>query len=142
MLKQTILLVEDSADDIELTLRVLKTHHIANEVVVARDGEEALAFLFEADGVFSKLLPSVVVLDLNMPKVNGLEVLRRIRAEPRTKQLPVVIMTTSSEERDIVASYALGANSYVRKPVEFEEFADAVRNLGLYWLILNVPPKG
>jgi len=141
MLKQTILLVEDNADDVELTLRVLKHHHIANEVVVARDGEEALAFLFGEDTVFARQLPSVVVLDLNMPKVNGLEVLRRIRAEPRTRQLPVVIMTTSSEERDIVASYALGANSYVRKPVEFEEFADAVRNLGLYWLILNVPPK-
>jgi two-component system, response regulator len=141
MLKQTILLVEDNADDVELTLRVLKHHHIANEVVVARDGEEALAFLFGEDSVFARQLPSVVVLDLNMPKVNGLEVLRRIRAEPRTRQLPVVIMTTSSEERDIVASYALGANSYVRKPVEFEEFADAVRNLGLYWLILNVPPK-
>jgi len=142
MNRQSILLVEDNADDIELTLRVLKSHHIANEVIVARDGEEALAFLFEAQQVYAKELPSVVLLDLKMPKVDGLEVLRRIRSEPRTSKLPVVILTTSSEERDIVASYALGANSYVKKPVEFEEFSEAVRCLGLYWLILNVPAKG
>jgi two-component system response regulator len=141
MMKQTILLVEDNRDDVELTLRVLKNHQIANDVIVARDGEEALNLLFGADTVFAQQLPSVVLLDLNMPKVDGQEVLRRIRAEERTKCLPVVIMTTSSEERDVVASYALGANSYVRKPVEFEEFEKAVRFLGLYWLILNVPPK-
>ncbi len=141
MSSQTILLVEDNADDIELTLRVLKTHHIANNVIVARDGEEALKLLFEADQVFSQELPSVVVLDLNMPKVDGLEVLRRIRADPRTKALPVVIMTTSTEEQDIVASYKLGANSYVCKPVAFEDFTQAVQTLGLYWLLLNVPPR-
>jgi two-component system response regulator len=141
MSHQTILLVEDNADDVELTLRVLKTHHIANEVVVARDGQEALDALFGENTVFSRELPSVVLLDLKMPKVDGLDVLRRIRTEPRTRQLPVVIMTTSSEERDIAASYELGANSYVRKPVEYEEFEQAVRNLGLYWLILNVPPR-
>jgi two-component system response regulator len=139
--KQTILLVEDNADDVELTLRVLKTHHVANTVIVARDGEEALKLLFEAGTVFAQQLPSVVLLDLNMPKVDGLEVLRRIRSEPRTKQLPVVVMTTSTEERDVVASYELGANSYVRKPVEYEEFAQAVHFLGLYWLILNVSPN-
>jgi two-component system, response regulator len=142
MTRQSILLVEDNADDIELTLRVLQSHHIANEVIVARDGEEALTFLFGAQQVYAKELPSVVLLDLKMPKVDGLDVLRRIRSEPRTCKLPVVILTTSSEERDIVASYALGANSYVKKPVEFEEFSEAVRFLGLYWLILNVPPKG
>ncbi len=141
MSPQTILLVEDNADDIELTLRVLKTHRIANAVTVARDGEEALRFLFGEGQVFSKTLPSVVILDLKMPKVDGLEVLRRIRTEPRTRQLPVVIMTTSSEEQDIVASYKLGANSYVRKPVEFEAFEQAIQTLGLYWLILNVPPR-
>jgi two-component system response regulator len=131
--------VEDNPDDIELTLRVLKTHRIANDVIVARDGEEALALLFGEQQVFAQELPSVVLLDLQMPKVGGLEVLRRIRSEPRTRLLPVVIMTTSSEDRDILASYELGANSYVRKPVEFEEFENAVRTLGLYWLILNVP---
>lgn len=141
MSRQSILLVEDSSDDVELTLRVLKTHHIANEVVIAQDGEEALRYLFQENQVFSQDLPAVVLLDLKMPKVGGLDVLRRIRAEPRTKQLPVVVMTTSCEERDILASYELGANSFVRKPVEFEEFEQAVRFLGLYWLILNVPPK-
>lgn len=138
-MKQSLLLVEDNADDIELTLRVLNNHHIANEVIVARDGEEALRLLFGTNTVFAHQLPAVVLLDLNMPKVGGLEVLRRIRSEPRTRPLPVVIMTTSSEERDIVASYELGANSFVRKPVEYEEFEKAVRFLGLYWLILNVP---
>ena len=141
MSRQNILLVEDNVDDVELTLRVLKTHNIANEVIVARDGEEALAMLFGEHHACAQELPSVVLLDLNMPKVDGLEVLRRIRSEPRTRLLPVVIMTTSSEERDIVASYELGANSYVCKPVEFEEFEQAVRTLGLYWMILNVKPQ-
>jgi len=140
MSKRTILLVDDNADDIELTLRVLKAHRIANEILVARDGEEALTLLFGKKQVLVGVLPALVVLDLKMPKVDGLEVLRRIRAEPRTRQLPVVIMTTSGEERDVVASYELGANSYVRKPVEFEEFEKAIQALGLYWLILNVPP--
>jgi len=141
MSKQTILLVEDNQDDVDLTLRVLKNHHIANEVIVALDGAAALELLFGESSVFSQQLPSVVVLDLNMPKVGGLEVLRHIRSEPRTRELPVVVLTTSNEERDIVESYKLGANSYVRKPVEFEAFEQAIQHLGLYWLILNVPPK-
>ena len=141
MSKQVILLVEDNEDDIDLTLRALKRHHIANKVIVARDGVEAIILLFEESSVFSVELPSVVVLDLNMPKMGGLDVLRRIRSEPRTRELPVVVLTTSDEERDIVESYKLGANSYVRKPVEFEAFENAIQHLGLYWLILNVPPK-
>ena len=140
MEKQLILLVEDSPDDVELTLRVLKTHNIANEVKVARDGVEALDFLFGTPDNPPGKLPSVVLLDLKLPKLDGLEVLRRIRAEPATARLPVVIMTTSREERDIVASYELGANSYVQKPVGFEAFSGAVRFLGLYWLLLNVAP--
>ena len=141
MSKQVILLVEDNEDDIDLTLRALRRHHIANKVIVARDGVEAIILLFEESSVFSVELPSVVVLDLNMPKMGGLDVLRRIRSEPRTRELPVVVLTTSDEERDIVESYKLGANSYVRKPVEFEAFENAIQHLGLYWLILNVPPK-
>jgi CheY-like chemotaxis protein len=140
MEKQLILLVEDSPDDVELTLRVLKTHNIANEVKVARDGVEALEFLFGTPDNPPGKLPSVVLLDLKLPKLDGLEVLRRIRAEPATARLPVVIMTTSREERDIVTSYELGANSYVQKPVGFEAFSEAVRFLGLYWLLLNVAP--
>lgn len=138
MSTQVILLVDDNPDDVELTLRVLKSHRIANEVVVARDGVEALEKLY---GPEATATPSLVLLDLKMPRMDGLDVLRRIRSEPSTLHLPVVIMTTSIEERDIVASYELGANSYVQKPVEFEQFEDAVRYLGLYWLILNVPPK-
>jgi two-component system response regulator len=137
--KPIILLVEDNPDDVELTLRVFKSHHVANEVVVARDGVEALDLLFGKDGQPPRRLPSVVLLDLKLPRLDGLEVLRRVRAEPATAHLPVVIMTTSREERDIVTSYQLGANSYVQKPVEFEAFAEAIRFLGLYWLILNVP---
>ena len=139
MEKQIILLVEDNPDDVELTLRVLKTHHIANEVLVARDGVEALELLFGTPEKPAGRMPTVVLLDLKLPKLDGLEVLRRIRAEPATACLPVVIMTTSREERDVVASYELGANSYVQKPVGFEAFAEAVRFLGLYWLLLNVP---
>lgn len=138
MTKQTILVVDDNPDDVELTLRVLRSHRIANDVQVARDGVEAMALLEKAS---DQELPSLVLLDLKMPRMDGLEVLRRIRANPRTKHLPVTVMTTSREERDIVASYELGANSYVQKPVEFEEFEDAVRYLGLYWLILNVAPR-
>ena len=140
MEKQIILLVEDNPDDVELTLRVLNNHHIANEVMVARDGVEALEILFGKPGQAPARMPSVVLLDLKLPKLDGLEVLRRIRAEPATARLPVVIMTTSREERDVVTSYELGANSYVQKPVGFEAFAEAVRFLGLYWLLLNVPP--
>ena len=140
MEKRIILLVEDNPDDVELTLRVLNSHHIANEVRVARDGVEALEILFGKPGQAPGRMPSVVLLDLKLPKLDGLAVLRRIRAEPATARLPVVIMTTSREERDVIASYELGANSYVQKPVGFEAFAEAVRFLGLYWLLLNVPP--
>lgn len=137
---QTILLVDDNPDDIELTLRVLKNHRIANEIAIARDGVEAIEWLHGPEAP-SRALPSLVILDLKMPRMDGLEVLRQIRADPKTRTLPVVIMTTSREERDVVASYELGANSYVQKPVEFEEFEEAVRFLGLYWLILNVPAR-
>jgi CheY-like chemotaxis protein len=138
--RQVILLVEDNPDDVELTLRVLKNHHIANEVELARDGAEALEILFGTPDRPAGRMPSVVLLDLKLPKVDGLEVLRRIRADPATARLPVVVLTTSREERDIIASYQLGANSYVQKPVAFEDFTEAVRLLGLYWLLLNVPP--
>ena len=138
-----ILLVEDSPDDVELTLRALKKNNIANEVVVAGDGAEALEYLM-AIGKYAKRaiadLPEVVLLDLKLPKVGGLEVLRAIRADPRTQMLPVVILTSSTEERDIIASYQLGANSYIRKPVDFDQFVDAIRQLGLYWLVLNQAP--
>jgi len=137
--KPRILLVEDNPDDVELTLRVFRNHHVANEVVVARDGVEALELLH---GQSPGHLPSLVLLDLKLPRVDGLEVLRRIRSNPATARLPVVILTTSLEERDIIASYDLGANSYVQKPVGFEAFAEAIRYLGLYWLVLNVPPAG
>lgn len=140
---KVILLVEDNPDDEELTLRAFRRNNILNPVVVARDGEEALDYLF-ATGSYSgrdtRQQPQVVLLDLKLPKVDGLEVLRRLRADPRTRLLPVVILTTSNEERDILASYQLGANSYVRKPVDFDQFLEAARQLGLYWLVLNVPP--
>lgn len=138
-----ILLVEDNPDDEALTLRALKRNNILNEVVVARDGAEALDYLF-AQGTHSdrdaSKLPEVVLLDLKLPKLDGLEVLRRIRGEPLTRRLAVVILTSSNEERDIVAGYDLGANSYIRKPVDFNQFMEAVRQLGVYWLVLNVPP--
>lgn len=134
---KTILLVEDEPDDETLTLRALKKHHVANAVEVARDGQEALDRLL---GSGKPPLHQLVLLDLKLPKMNGLEVLRRLRADPRTKMLPVVILTSSSEERDIVESYNFGANSYVRKPVDFNQFSKAVEQLGLYWLVLNEPP--
>ncbi len=140
---RTILLVEDNPDDEALTLRALKKNHILNEVVVARDGAEALDYLFGTGahaGRDVRDAPQVVLLDLKLPKVDGLEVLRRLRADARTRLQPVVVLTTSSEERDIVSSYELGANSYIRKPVDFNQFMEAVRQLGLYWLVLNVPP--
>jgi two-component system response regulator len=137
--RQIILLVEDNPDDLELTLRVLNTHHIANEVRVARDGVEALELLYGTPERPAGQMPSLVLLDLKLPRLDGLDVLRRIRADPGTARLPVVIMTTSREERDIIASYELGANSYIQKPVGFEAFTEAVRCLGLYWLLLNVP---
>jgi two-component system response regulator len=141
--EQIILLVEDNPDDVELTLRAFKKSNIFNEVVVVRDGQEALDYLFLA-GVYAGrdplVMPHVVLLDLKLPKIDGLEVLRRMRAHERTKRLPVVVLTTSNEENDIIGSYDLGANSYVRKPVNFAEFAEAARQLGLYWLLLNEPP--
>jgi two-component system, response regulator len=143
MTEQTILLVEDSSSDEELTLRALRKSSIANRVVVTRDGAEALDYLF-AQGAFAdrdpRDLPQVVLLDLNLPKIGGLEVLRRIRADERTKLLPVVILTSSSEDKDLLVGYASGANSYVVKPVDFTQFADAVRQLGMFWLVINQPP--
>lgn len=137
---KTILLVEDTADDEKLILMSLKKSNIGNDVFVARDGQEALDFLFAAGPHASRQglpLPAVILLDLKLPKIDGLDVLRRIRGDERTKRLPVVILTSSDEEQDRVAGYDLGANSYVRKPVNFGEFAQAVKELGLYWLILN-----
>ncbi len=140
--EKTILLVEDSADDELLTLRALKKNNIKNEIVVARDGVQALDYLL-GDGNPTEhphALPQVVLLDLKLPRIDGLEVLRRLRADERTKLLPVVILTSSNEERDRLSGYNLGANSYVRKPVDFEQFTEAARQLGLYWLVLNVAP--
>jgi two-component system response regulator len=140
MKDKVILLVEDSADDEALTLRALKKNNIRNEVVVARDGAEALDYLFGLgayEGRDTSVLPQVVLLDLKLPKVDGLAVLRAIRGDERTKRLPVVILTSSKQERDLLDGYELGANSYVRKPVDFTAFAEAVRHLGLYWLVLN-----
>ncbi|MDL1909240.1 response regulator [Chloroflexi bacterium CFX6] len=140
-----ILLVEDNPDDEALTLRALRKNNIANAMSVVRDGAEALDFLFCAGAYASRdprEMPQVVLLDLKLPKVDGLEVLRRIRADERTRLLPVVILTSSREEQDLLQSYSLGANSYVRKPVDFNQFVEAVRQLGLYWLVLNeAPPR-
>ena len=133
-----ILLVEDNPDDVALTVRALKSHNITNEVIVASDGVQAIDYLFGAKGGGAKdELPAVVLLDLKLPKVNGMEVLQRIRSEERTKLLPVVILTSSDEERDIIDGYSLGANSYVRKPVDFVDFTKAAQQLGLYWLLMN-----
>jgi CheY-like chemotaxis protein len=143
MKRKIILLVEDNPDDVKLTLRALNKNRILNEVVVAQDGVEALDYLF-ASGKFSGrdtgIMPQVILLDLKMPKMDGLEVLHRIRTDERTKLLPVVVLTTSSEDRDRIESYKLGANSYIRKPVDFSQFAEAVQHLGLYWLVLNEAP--
>jgi two-component system, response regulator len=139
---KVILLVEDNPDDEALTLRAFKKNNIMNEVVVTRDGSEALDYLF-ATGAHAgrdlNVMPQVILLDLKLPKVDGFEVLRRIRGTEHTKFLPVVILTTSNEDQDRIKSYGLGANSFVRKPVEFDRFIEAVRQLGLYWLILNEP---
>lgn len=139
-----ILLAEDNPNDVELTLSALDEHNLANEVVVARDGEEALDYLYRR-GEFKMREPgnpTVVLLDLKMPKVDGLEVLRQIKSEPSLKAVPVVVLTSSREERDIVESYELGVNAYVVKPVDFHEFVDAIKELGLFWGIINVAPRG
>ena len=143
MFNNVILLVEDNADDEKLTLRALKKNNISNDVVVARNGVEALDYLFGTGAYAGRNLttmPQVVLLDLKLPKLDGLGVLRHIRADERTKLLPVVILTSSNEERDRVEGYGLGANSYVRKPVDFSQFSEAARQLGLYWLVLNENP--
>lgn len=141
----TILFVEDNPDDQELTLRAIRAENIQNDIVVVEDGAQALDYIF-ARGEYGERdpddLPEVVLLDLKLPKIDGLEVLRRIRNDERTRLLPVVILTSSREQRDIAEGYDLGANSYVQKPVDFAEFSDAVRKLGLYWLLLNQPPPG
>lgn len=143
MEQQVILLVEDNPDDEVLTVRALRKNNILNEIVVARDGVEALDYLFGIGlhaGRDISRQPQVVLLDLKLPKLNGLEVLKRLRADPRTALQPVAVLTTSNEERDIVSSYQLGVNSYIRKPVDFNQFSETVRQLGLYWLVINVPP--
>jgi two-component system response regulator len=143
MAEKVILLVEDNADDEKLTLRALKKNNVGNEVVVARNGIEALDYLF-GTGAHARrdlsIMPQVVLLDLKLPKLDGLEVLRRVRADSRTKLLPIVVLTSSNEEADRIHSYGLGANSYVRKPVDFNQFSEAARQLGLYWLVLNESP--
>jgi CheY-like chemotaxis protein len=138
--RKTILLVEDNPDDVELTMMALEKSRISNEVVVVGDGVEALDYLF-ARGDFAGrdagIMPQVILLDLNMPRMDGLEFLRRIRADEKTRLLPVVVLTTSNEDKDKIESYKLGANSFVRKPVDFQQFVEAVQQLGLYWMVLN-----
>jgi two-component system response regulator len=140
---KVILLVEDNPDDVDLTIRAFKKNNIRNKVIVANDGVEALDYLF-GTGMYalrdSKELPVVVLLDLKLPKIDGLEVLRNIRKNELTRLLPVVILTSSAEQRDVINGYSLGANSYVRKPVNFEQFVEAIKHLGLYWLLWNEPP--
>jgi CheY-like chemotaxis protein len=141
--EKVILLVEDNPNDVTFSLRALKKHNIRNEVVVAHDGVEALDYLFARRGHAGRdpaVLPAVILLDLNLPKVNGIEVLQQIRGNERTKLLPVVILTSSNEDKDRLEGYSSGCNSYVQKPVDFNQFAETVRQLGLYWLVLNEPP--
>lgn len=141
--KRTILLVEDNPDDEALTLRAFKKNNISNSIAVARDGAEALDYIFCRGAYSTRTIeeqPTITLLDLKLPKVEGLEVLRAIRADPRTARMPVVILTSSKEQQDLITSYQLGANSYIRKPVDFDQFLEAVRQLGLYWLVLNEPP--
>jgi CheY-like chemotaxis protein len=143
---KTILLVEDNPDDEELTIRALRKNGIVNELVVARDGVQALDYLFgrgEWVGRDTSAMPAVVLLDLKLPRVDGLEVLQNMRSDPRTELVPVVVLTSSREEQDILKSYSLRVNSYVRKPVDFTQFTEAVKHLGMYWLLLNeLPPRG
>jgi two-component system, response regulator len=145
MEKKMILLVEDNPDDEILTLRALKKSNILNEVVVARDGVEALDFLFATGSWCDRdadIMPQIVLLDIKLPKIDGLEVLQRLRADERTKMLPIIILTSSKEEQDVVNGYKFGCNSYIRKPVDFSQFSEAVRQLKLYWLVLNqTPPR-
>jgi two-component system, response regulator len=141
--EKVILLVEDNSDDEALTKRALKKNNILNEVVVARDGVEALDYLFGTGphaGRDLSIMPTLILLDLKLPKIDGLEVLRRLRAEQHTRLIPVVVLTSSKEDQDLVQSYSIGVNSYIRKPVDFEQFMEAVRQLGLYWLVLNEAP--
>jgi two-component system response regulator len=140
MNEKTILLVEDNPDDADLTLRALKRNKIMNDVTVARDGVEALEYLLPGNGAPKMRMPAVVLLDLKLPRVDGIEVLRRIRADERTRLLPVIILTTSREQEDLINSYRNGCNSYIRKPIDFAEFITAVRQIGLYWLVLNESP--
>ncbi len=132
----TILLIEDNPDDEKLTLRAMAKRKIANPIVVARDGQEAVDYLFDP----AKPLPAVILLDLKLPKIGGLDILKQARTNERTKLVPIVVLTSSKEDADLVASYNLGCNSYIRKPVDFDKFVDAVEQLGLYWLVLNEPP--
>ena len=139
-----ILLVEDNPNDVELTLHAFKKHNFANHIEVVRDGAEALEFIFCTGAYAQRRIengPKVILLDLKLPKVDGREVLRQIKSDPRTRAIPVVVLTSSREEPDIVESYQLGVNSYIVKPVDFEQFTEAVRNLGMYWLLLNQPPR-
>jgi len=138
-----ILLVEDNPDDEALTLRALKKNNIRNEVIIAHDGVEALDYLFGTgtyEGRDTRIMPQIILLDLKLPRLDGLEVLRRLRSDKRTRLLPVVILTSSKEEMDLINGYSLGANSYIRKPVDFPQFTEAIRQLGLYWLVLNESP--
>jgi len=139
LIEKTILLVEDNSDDEVLTIRALKKNKIANNIIVARDGAEAIDILF-GSGTGSPLLPELIILDLKLPKIDGFEVLKRIRSEERTKFVPVVILTSSNEEQDLLAGYGLGANSFIRKPVDFVEFVEVASNIGLYWLVFNKSP--
>jgi CheY-like chemotaxis protein len=143
MNEKIILLVEDNPDDVTLTLRALKKNNIVNEVVVAKDGVEALDYLFGAgmyEGRDTSVMPIVTLLDLKLPKLDGMEVLKRVRGNERTKLIPIVILTSSKEENDLINGYSLGANSYIRKPVDFNQFSEAIRELGLYWILLNESP--